>query len=228
MTFTKVKKKRAPDYQRERGERQENRILATLKECPKSSQEIATTLAMSRCNVELYMRRMHKQSRVHISSHQRRHSGRPAPVWAVGKREDAEFVPNKFPSPVQSVADRLVHVKEFLKSGCTSRELGIKLCVTRGRAQKYIQMLKEAAVDGRKVIYIMGWRHPGHRGDLAPIYKMGNRPDVEKPKETRAQRYAKEKADEDKYERTLQKNRIRHRIAAAKKKPQGIFAQLGL
>jgi DNA-binding CsgD family transcriptional regulator len=217
-------KKRAPDYQKERGERQEQRIIECLMAGPKTVTTLAALLAMSRCNAEIYMRRMHKADRIHIATYEKR-TGRPAPVWAVGQKTDAEYVPNRRPSPVRTVAERVEQVKELLKAGHTSRELAEKLCVTRGRAQHYVQLLRKA---GNVSVRIIGWRHPGHRGDLAPIYRIGCGEDAPKPRETRAQRYAKEKANPEKYERILRKRRVRHLVDMAKKRPNGIFGALGI
>lgn len=215
-------KKRAPDYQKERGQRQEQRVIATLTEAPKTPAQIAEALSLGLSNVSIYTRRLKRQGRIYVSGHQGG-IGRPAPVFAVGSLPDVEYVPKRRNVPIKTVDDRLAEVKKLLESGHTSRELGEKLHVTRGRAQKLVQMLRE-----QTPVRIAGWRHPGHRGDLAPIYRLGTAPDAPKPRETRAQRYAKEKADPEKYERILRKRRARHHVDMAKKRPQGIFAALGI
>lgn len=218
-------KKRAPEYQKERGERQEKRIVASLTESPKTPQQLADALFLGLCNVCLYLRRMRKAGRVHIASHEKRH-GRPAPVWAAGSAPDAEYVPKRHPTPVQTVAERLAQVELLLKSGHTARELSEKLYVTRGRAQRYVRILRESDLGANRAVYIVGWRHPGHRGDLAPVYKIGAGKDVPKPRQTRAERYQKEKSDAEKHERMLQKQRVRHHINKARKQQQTWFAAL--
>jgi DNA-binding CsgD family transcriptional regulator len=213
---------RGPNYQKERGERQEQRIIASLTEKPKTPAQIAEALSLGLSNVSIYTRRLKRQGRIYISGHEGG-VGRPAPIFAVGSLPDVEYVPKRRNAPIKTVDMRLAEVRNLLESGHTSRELGQKLHVTRGRAQKLVQMLKE-----QTPVRIVGWRHPGHRGDLAPIYRLGKGEDAPKPRETRAQRYAKEKANPEKHERNLKRRRAQYHIDKARKKPNGIFGALGI
>jgi DNA-binding CsgD family transcriptional regulator len=214
--------KRGPNYQKERGERQEQRIIASLTETPKTPAQLAGALSMGQSNVSIYTRRLKRQGRIYVSGHSGG-IGRPAPIFAVGSMPDVEYVPKRRSTPIKTTATRLTEVKKLLEAGHTSRELGQKLHLTRGRAQKLVQLLRE-----QTPVRVVGWRHPGHRGDLAPIYRLGTGSDAPKPRETRAQRYAKEKADPEIYERNLRRRRAQYHIDKARKKPNGIFGALGI
>lgn len=217
---------RAPDYQKERGQRQEQRILGSLAESPKTSRQLADLLSVSLSNISIYTRRLRSAGQVHIAGYESCGIRRPAPQWGVGALPDAEYVPTRCPVPVPTAADRLAQARQLLKAGHTSTELGKQMSITRGRAQKYIQMLREPDAQGRRNVQIIGWRHPGKRGDLAPIYKVGCGEDTPKPRETRAERYRKEVADPDKRAHLLSKRRAQYRIDKARQAPQPWFAAL--
>jgi hypothetical protein len=219
---------RGPDYQRERGERQEKRMLELLKEQPRTAHALAAAMHTGRSNVEIYIRRLRAKLQIFKSDHEPRVTGRPAPVWAVGAGQDVEYVPKRISTPIPSTEDRVAQARKFLCSAHTSADLAAHLNLTRGRANRLIAILRTPDPKGKRVLFICGWRHPGHRGDLSPIYKVGSKPDVPKPKETRAQRYARDKADPEKYERILKQRRAGHRVTAAKSKPRGPWAALGL
>ncbi|MGZ7030181.1 MAG: hypothetical protein ACXVG9_12720, partial [Terriglobales bacterium] len=195
----------------------------SLLESPKTAKQLMIALSTGQSNVSIYLRRLKGRNEIHICGHESSGIGRPLPIWAAGAGVDSQYVPKRHSSPVKSLAERLAEVKMLLQAGHTSRELGEKLHVTRGRAQKLIQTLREQVA-----VRIIGWRHPGHRGDLAPIYRLGKGEDAPKPRETRAQRYQREKANPEQYERIKMKRRARHHVDQARKKPNGIFGALGV
>jgi hypothetical protein len=79
-------KKRAPGYQKERGERQEKRILEALASRPMTAYELAEKLFLSRHCVQVHVKRLMKRPnrRVHIASYEVGGGGRPKHVYALG------------------------------------------------------------------------------------------------------------------------------------------------
>lgn len=79
-------KPRAPDYQKERGLRQERRVLAALKTGPKSTAQLQVELCMSRACVGIYIRRLiAAPRRVRIGAYDSSpKGGQPAPLFVLG------------------------------------------------------------------------------------------------------------------------------------------------
>lgn len=214
-------------YLREIGEKQEERILDALVEAPISIYELGTRLDMQIPNLRRYLTRLMAGPirHVHIEAFQRNQNGRPTPLYRFGNKPDAVFCPDKVRKPRQPnrTHANLRKAMEFLRSPRTAEEMGVEMCLSTSRARNYLRALR-----AEKKIHIKEWRHPGGRGDLAPVYWYGGRPDAPKPQETRAQRYAKDKADPEKYERILAKRRAADRVKAAKSTPNTWLSALGL
>lgn len=77
-------------------------------------------------------------------------------------------------------------------------------------------------------VYVKEWRRPEGPGGLAPVYAAGSRPDAAKPKITQAQRFKELKADKDKHQRALLLRRLAAARRRMRKKPQTVFAALGI
>lgn len=214
---------RSENYQAARGIRQEMRILASLKESPKTSKQLAESLSIGLSNVSIYTCRLREAGQIHIGTYAPVKIGRPAPLWALGDGVDAVYEAKRKQKQLPVIESRMVKVRAFLTEPRTALELANHLCVTPGRARFYLKLLRE-----EQGVFICDWRHPGKRGDRAPVYKIGRKFDIPKFGETRAERYRKEMADPDKKARIIAKRQARDNIIALRKKPQGIFAALGL
>ena len=84
-------KPRAADYQKERGYRQERRILAALVLGPKSTAQLQAELSMSRATVGIYIRRLVAEPRrVRIGDYAAPpKGGQPAPLFVLGSGQHA-------------------------------------------------------------------------------------------------------------------------------------------
>lgn len=210
---------------RERGIANEFRVIDALRREKMTVIEVAALLGISRAGGLVYLSRLHGAKRIHIAGHRPNPTGRPLPLFASGPGQDAVYMPKKVRKDRQPDRRETVkaRVAALLEAPHTTNELAEKIARSPAIARRYISELK---AEGR--VYIMGWQHPGHRGDLAPRYKLGTRKDAVKPKQTRAERWQKEKADPERHERLLKKRRHAERMKTIRAKPQGIFAALGV
>lgn len=83
---------RPADYQRERGERQEQRILAALKDGPMSTEQLVAHLFMSRAAVGKYIRRLiahPRQVRIYKYEAKSVRGGEKAPYFGLGDGQHA-------------------------------------------------------------------------------------------------------------------------------------------
>lgn len=218
---------RNADYQKERGERQQDRILDCIADQAKTTKQIAAELYMSRASVAIYLKRLMDSTprHAHIERYELPTTGRATPFYRLGNKPDAVFQPYYVRKPKQPdrKTARIMDILELLTVPHTVHEICAEITLTPSGVRRYLQELK-----ADKRIYIKGWRHPGKRGDLAPIYALGNRPDAPKRGESRSERYKREKADKDKYERILAKRRAADRAKAAASKPNTWLGALGL
>lgn len=86
-------KPRGPNYQKERGERQERRILAALAVRPMTTSELQEKLSLSRPSIGNYIRRLMAAPRqVRISGYAPRpeQGGKRAAYFAIGAGRDAK------------------------------------------------------------------------------------------------------------------------------------------
>lgn len=220
-------KPRNADYQKERGYRQEERILAAIADEAKTTRQLAAELHISRASVAVYLRRLTISpiKHVHIERYEMLTTGRPTPFYRGGTKPDAVFQAiyvRKDKQPDRRTA-RIMQILELLIAPKAAADLAPLMTITISGTRRYLQELR-----ADKRIYIKSWRHPGKRGDWAPVYMIGNKPDAPKPKETRAERHAKDKADADKYERILAKRRAASRVKTATSKPSNWLSALGL
>lgn len=209
------------------GEAQEERILAAVADEALSMAEIARELDMHMESVRVYIHRLRSGciKHLHIACYEPNLSGRPTPYFRYGNKPDAVFQVKTVRKPKQPdrVAAKLQQAELLLAEPMTSGELGIALNIGVSRARMYIKELRE---DGK--VFIKGWRHPGGRGDLAPLYMAGKRKDAIKPQESRSARYKKEISDPDRHERILAKKRAEYRAEAAASTPGNWLSALGL
>lgn len=214
------------NYEATRGARQESRILAALTSGPMTTRQIAESLHLSISNTSIYLARLRKD-RIYIAGFILPPKGREAPLFALGQLPDVVYPHIGGRKPKRSVpryeAQAARAVAAMSVKPMTAAQLGAALSLTTSGAREYIRALHQSTP---KQAYIKDWQHPGKRGDWAPIYALGSHPDKQKPKPTRADRYAADKKDKDKYERLLADRRKLHMLARARKTPQTPFSAL--
>lgn len=217
---------RGPEYQKERGERRKQHILELTAERPMSARELAAAVHLTLSAVLLHTKAMMSETprRMHIAALVPTGTGKPTPLYGPGDHPDAVYEPVRKPKLPDRVETRMGQLVELLEQGsCTAEQVALKMHLSISRAREYVRRLREM-----RWAYIADWIKPQGRGDLAPSYALGMRPDKPKPRETRAERWRKERGDAEKYRRILaQRRHLEHR-AKLRKKPNTIFGALGL
>jgi len=201
-------------------------IVDTLRRRLMDPSAIAELLGVSVAMAHKYVKALRDARRIHIKEFIGNPRGRPKTMYAAGPGVDAVYPaksarkprqPDRRTARMESIID-LIAAKAM-----TAHAIGEAIHMTTSRARAYVSELRK-----QKRAFIESWQHPGHRGDLAPRYKLGAKPDAPKPRETRAQRYRKEISDPDRHARILAKKRNSDRIARISKTRASPFAALGI
>lgn len=214
------------EYQRSRGERQKGRILAAIAAEPKTVRQLAEAVHLTMSAVLLHTKAMMRETprRLHIAGYVPNSEGRPAPLYGPGDIPDASYERKRKDKVPDRLEARRAKLIELLRAAPrTAAQLGQLMHLSDSRVRIYIRELREEGG-----AYIKDWAPPPGRGDLSPVYALGNRPDKVKPRQTRADTYQKEISDPDKHARLLAKQRARYTVKKHTKRPQGVFAALGL
>jgi predicted ArsR family transcriptional regulator len=217
---------RGPDYQKDRGERQKQRILELTAAKPMSARDLAGAVYLTVSAVLLHTKAMMRETprRMHIAALAPTGTGKPTPLYGPGDLPDTIYDPVRKPKLPDRVETRMGQLVELLEQGsCTTEQAAIKMHLSHSRAREYMRRLREMGW-----AYITDWIKPEGRGDLAPSYALGMRADKPKPRETRAERWRKEKGDAEKYRRILAQRRHLEQRAKLRAKPNTIFGALGL
>lgn len=217
--------------QKEIGLLRERQIIASLYNSPKTNAKLCAAVGLGRASVALYLVRLHDEPRqAYIIGHEMR-NGSPAPVWAAGDSPDVEYVPQSRPTPKTSAEERIQQVLSLLTSRrMTMRQLASKMYVTQATAGRYVTKLRR---DGK--VYVYRWiapynAYPGTRAATwIPVYAVGDNLDMPMPKqESSSARHARLHAHEGYRDERNEKRRLRYQVEKTRKKPNTIFAALGL
>lgn len=211
---------------KEIGDRQKQKILAQVATQPMSARDLAAKVHLTVSAVLLHTKQMMSETprRLRIAEYDATGRGKPAPLYGPGDAPDVAYEAKRKPKQPDRVEARMGKLVETLEQGSyTADQLGILLCLSASRVRKYIRNLRDM-----RWAYISDWLAPEGRGDLAPVYALGMKADKPKPRQTRADRYRKERADPEKYSRILAQRRHLHQRAKLKQKPNTIFGALGL
>lgn len=162
-------KPREPGYQKERGERQMNRVLELLASGPMNSYQLSEAMHLSRQNVMVAVRRLMKRPnrRVYLHTFELR-PGRPRHVFALGSKNDMTIERYQ----CGRIAERMGHET----SPWSVYQLAEMMPMEYSTAKIYMRaMLRDQKVH----IAAWGWsdRTP------YPRYLMGKGLDVPRPKE---------------------------------------------
>lgn len=108
-----------------------------------------------------------------------------------------------------------------LESGGKTRvELSELLFMSRNACYRCIRHLQHSEP---KRIYLQNYSHPGKRGNLAPVYAIGNKPDAKHPgRPSRAERRKREmaslKADPERLDLYKSKRSVKNKVYRMKQK----------
>jgi predicted ArsR family transcriptional regulator len=212
--------------QKQRGERHRARMLELMEAEAQSVLELAQALRITPKAIYDHLNRlMASPRRVYVAGHRKGERGRPQPLYKAGDLPDAEYVTcrkPKLPEPI--VITQTARIVALLaEEPRTSAQISEAISRSTSRVNKY---LSELRAEGRKQVYIAGWQHPGKRGDLAPIYALGDLQDAPKPHESRADRYRKEVATHELRSRKNAKRRATEMAKRTRIDPQNPFSAL--
>lgn len=207
---------------------QEAKIVRILFGVQLGHREVAAAMGLSRSGAQKYMNRMHEERMIHISGYCNPVTGGfPRPLFSAGRKPDAVYEPDRIKKPKRSVKQSDVtraRVLVALSKPASGKEVARAAFVSYEQAMKYIKELLE-----EKQVYIDGWSKAPGRGPWAAMYARGDKLDVPQPKrETRRERYEKERASEEYVKRFNQRRAHARLIDSLKKTPVSPFAALGV
>jgi predicted ArsR family transcriptional regulator len=213
-----------------RGAYQRGRILAAIAIAPLTAQQLADKLHLTKDAINLHLKVMKEASPrlVHIAGYlYNRDGGRPAPQYRPGDGKDAVYVKTR---PIlqgrnQVVEQTFRRVIDLLRrKPMTAKELGDALDLAPARARWYINELRTSTP---KRVYISRFT-PNFAGYPAPVYAVGDKPDVVYTPKTPKEVHQEAMRDPDRRLRILARTKLRHFIESKRKKPNGIFGALGI
>lgn len=159
---------RGPDYQKERGERQQARILDALAGKQMTSLQIAAALHLSRATTlkHLTILRKRPNKRVYVRALILKSGiGRPEIIYACGSKNDAT---------VRKVQEtRILDVLEELTMPQSARQIADAAGLTHPNMKNYIRSLK-----GSRKIYVAKWAWSNQT--RVPMYLAGDAEDAPK------------------------------------------------
>lgn len=209
-------------------------ILDLLKTGPKTRKQIVDALGAGSSSISAHLVQLHEApKRIYVCGHEPNHQGMPAKVWALGDKPDVEYVPNERPAAKTSAEERRQQVLTLLREQPRSaQQLVGAIHVVKKTISIYIAQLRDP--ENRK-LFIVKWlpageAYPDKRASAwVPVYAVGSKPDAPMPApETKAARYARMKLSKEFCEGERRRAKIYYTVKKARKKPQGIFAALGI
>lgn len=211
---------------------QQNRILAILATGQKGHIEVAQEMGFSRTAAQKYMRRMHEATPKLIYAcgyEQPLTGGFPRTLYAPGDLPDVEYHPKyikKSRKLVPRSQEKKAQILALLSKPMTGREVSEIVFLCYEQTLNYIKSMREATP---KQVFIKDYKRPNNRGQWAPIYAAGNKPDAPHPPEqTRAERYKKERSSDEQIERINKRRQHQYLVKTLKKSPVNWASALGL
>lgn len=139
-------KKRAPGYQKDRGERQQKRILEALASCPMTAHQLSDRLHLCRHRIQVHVRRLMQRPnrRVHIAAYEVGGGGRPRHIYALGSGRNVGIGAYQ--------QGRIVDMLTETSIPRTAYQIGELMNMRYGIVKIYVCALRQA---GR--IHVVGW-----------------------------------------------------------------------
>lgn len=160
---------RGPNYQKERGARQMQRVLELLATGPKDLHELAEAMHLARSNVGVAIRRLQQRPnrRVYLAGYDL-NSGRPRHIYALGGCQDVTV------SEFQM--DRIHEAMKRESRPWSLERAALMTPMNYASVRSYVRGLKKA---GR--VHIAAWAWSDRTA--YPLYLTGRGHDVPRPKE---------------------------------------------
>lgn len=213
-------------FQKERGEFQRRKILALLEVGRLSAQDISAKVHLSRTAALLHIQVLREQKLVRIAGYVMQYKSREIPLYGLGSDPDetyikAKFIPAANSFEVQREKVRQEILAQLRISPATSPQLAIFLGLSNPTMRKYLPMMH-----AERLIHRSAWVKKDGGGMQVAIWAAGNKPDAPKSKivtKPRAGHLPQHQVD-----LLWKKKEAKEIVSIAMKKPQGIFAALGL
>jgi DNA-binding CsgD family transcriptional regulator len=160
-------KARKPGYQRNRGERQENRIVEILAGGGLTSRELADRLHLSHQRTHIHLKRMRKRPnrRVRVMAYELT-GGRPQCVYELGSGQDVSIGAYQ----QRRIVDMLIEIP----APWSAYQIAERLSMGYGSVKVYMRALKKA-----RKIYVARWIWSNKTP--MPLYAAGKGENVPKP-----------------------------------------------
>lgn len=187
------------------------RILDAIETGPKTAQQLADKLHLSRSGVQGYLKAMMREvpRLVRIAGYAPSpNRQRSAPMYGLGAEPDEKCVKTRSPKGHVTEADRHSQILRLLEEKpMTAKEVVTEMNLQRARI--YMFRLHQAGK-----VHISAWRQQAAGGYPSPVYAAGPGEDVSRPEaqsehEKCARYWAKLKADPHRHGHYLQRNRMR-------------------
>lgn len=218
---------RAPDYQKERGDRQIARILELLAEKPMTATELGRVMGLTKSGVHIYLRRLQEEPRkVRVCDYQR-NGGRPFSIYGLGSGPDAELIRAKLIKKPKVVNDGRVQCEAILAAirgnPSTVAQIAARLSVSIAYVRKYLDQMH-----AERRVWVSRWAHPEGRGSLSRVWAVGAGKDAPYPEYDRAAYHKRIQRDPERAEAVRKQRRIARLLRKAKSRKHGPFSALGL
>lgn len=159
---------RGPDYQKERGERQMNRVLELLAGGPMTSYELADAMHLSRQAVLVAVRRLRARPHRRVYLHDfHMIVGRPRYVFALGNKRDMTIERYQSNKIISCMEDELMPWSLY--------DLASRLPMEYGTVKIYMRYLVK-----EQKVHVAGWNWSDR--PPYPLYLIGKGNDVPRPK----------------------------------------------
>lgn len=214
---------------RERGFRQERRIIGQLLDQPMTVRQLAEALHMCDDSIRKYLKRFLTSTprRAYICGFHELGPGiKPAPLYALGNKPDAKASkkPYQPKAKVDLAAWRRDQIVKELMQPMTVHELSEKIRLCLARTYEYLAQLRDPE---NQRVHVTTWKPSPIKGDLIAVYIAGKGKDVPKPKRTRRDHHERMMADPERAARYRAKRYAEWIQRSSRKKPATIFSALG-
>lgn len=208
----------------------EARILRIVNIEPMSLIDIASYMDITRSSVSAYLRDMHERRLIHVHAYQQPLlTGTSVAIYAPGDKPDFVRIvkAKKRKTPKEVTAMRTREILDLLSKGnYPASAIAMKVGLGIAAVLKYLQRFRK-----EHVVRLAEWHRASTGKHWVPYYGLGDAPDAELPpasgKSSRA-RCGSRALGDDKLAQERSRATVEQTIAAARAKPCGIFAALGI
>lgn len=209
-----------------RGDIKRAKILALLEKGPTSSQDLADKIFLTRSAVLLHLKFLRDAGKVRIAAYRTQCRSREIPLYALGSAPDAPYIkmrhrPENKVFEMQRAKVRGAILAQ-LKSGlATAPELAILLGLSNPTIRKYLPKMR-----AERLVYRAAWASRTEGGRQMALWAAGNADDA--PQDSVIKAWSPVGLTYEQHDLLRKKNEARTILKIARKKPQGIFAALGV